>query len=170
MCPRLIQFHLPANRQTADCTHYSRDASASGPWSSTCRENCSGPKPWERYLPPASGLTTEKLPATNRVHPAPDRSPRKGKAVVPDRPPHARRQPCEKERVLPWSPPMARVKSRNRKSTRLNSSHTVISYAVFCLKKKKIIFIMCSNFILRSKAGLTKSVDRRLSVNLQDTD
>src|SRR5260221_9359455 len=26
---------------------------------------------------------------------------------------------------------------KNRKSTRLNSSHTVISYAVFCLKKKK---------------------------------
>src|SRR5215218_10734419 len=25
----------------------------------------------------------------------------------------------------------------DRKSTRLNSSHTVISYAVFCLKKKK---------------------------------
>src|SRR5438034_2326232 len=25
---------------------------------------------------------------------------------------------------------------RDRKSTRLNSSHTVISYAVFCLKKK----------------------------------
>src|SRR5438034_11676732 len=30
-----------------------------------------------------------------------------------------------------------RVGSRDRKSTRLNSSHTVISYAVFCLKKKK---------------------------------
>src|SRR5260221_10257850 len=27
--------------------------------------------------------------------------------------------------------------SEDRKSTRLNSSHTVISYAVFCLKKKK---------------------------------
>src|SRR5256885_9857279 len=27
--------------------------------------------------------------------------------------------------------------SRDRKSTRLNSSHLVISYAVFCLKKKK---------------------------------
>src|SRR5438034_7835702 len=27
----------------------------------------------------------------------------------------------------------------DRKSTRLNSSHTVISYAVFCLKKKKTI-------------------------------
>src|SRR5260221_7750636 len=29
----------------------------------------------------------------------------------------------------------------DRKSTRLNSSHTVISYAVFCLKKKKKIMI-----------------------------
>src|SRR5258708_22972148 len=27
---------------------------------------------------------------------------------------------------------------RDRKSTRLNSSHQIISYAVFCLKKKKI--------------------------------
>src|SRR5436190_16509427 len=32
------------------------------------------------------------------------------------------------------NPPVA--SSRDRKSTRLNSSHTVISYAVFCLKKK----------------------------------
>src|SRR3712207_8809628 len=30
---------------------------------------------------------------------------------------------------------------RDRKSTRLNSSHANISYAVFCLKKKKIISI-----------------------------
>src|SRR5256885_10788809 len=30
-----------------------------------------------------------------------------------------------------------RAGSRDRKSTRLNSSHLVISYAVFCLKKKK---------------------------------
>src|SRR5436190_7289398 len=29
-----------------------------------------------------------------------------------------------------------RLVSEDRKSTRLNSSHTVISYAVFCLKKK----------------------------------
>src|SRR5258708_25483716 len=28
---------------------------------------------------------------------------------------------------------------RDRKSTRLNSSHQIISYAVFCLKKKKTI-------------------------------
>src|SRR5256885_12631718 len=30
-----------------------------------------------------------------------------------------------------------RERARDRKSTRLNSSHLVISYAVFCLKKKK---------------------------------
>src|SRR5690625_998268 len=29
------------------------------------------------------------------------------------------------------------VERRDRKSTRLNSSHVAISYAVFCLKKKK---------------------------------
>src|SRR2546429_765616 len=32
----------------------------------------------------------------------------------------------------------SRVRARDRKSTRLNSSHGYISYAVFCLKKKKI--------------------------------
>src|SRR3712207_7950723 len=31
-----------------------------------------------------------------------------------------------------------RERGRDRKSTRLNSSHANISYAVFCLKKKKI--------------------------------
>src|SRR5205807_9182849 len=36
------------------------------------------------------------------------------------------------EQMLTW--PIDRV---DRKSTRLNSSHLVISYAVFCLKKKK---------------------------------
>src|SRR5699024_12550930 len=29
------------------------------------------------------------------------------------------------------------IKAKDRKSTRLNSSHVSISYAVFCLKKKK---------------------------------
>src|SRR5947207_10976434 len=32
---------------------------------------------------------------------------------------------------------LQRALGPDRKSTRLNSSHTVISYAVFCLKKKK---------------------------------
>src|SRR5258708_28352047 len=31
----------------------------------------------------------------------------------------------------------ATTPGRDRKSTRLNSSHQIISYAVFCLKKKK---------------------------------
>src|SRR5207248_11279814 len=33
--------------------------------------------------------------------------------------------------------PRRPVRARDRKSTRLNSSHRTISYAVFCLKKKK---------------------------------
>src|SRR2546426_11135075 len=36
------------------------------------------------------------------------------------------------------SPRHARGDGTDRKSTRLNSSHLVISYAVFCLKKKKV--------------------------------
>src|SRR5207342_3818581 len=43
-----------------------------------------------------------------------------------------RRDPAVHARaVAPLAPP-------DRKSTRLNSSHVKISYAVFCLKKKKI--------------------------------
>src|SRR5256885_8189600 len=34
---------------------------------------------------------------------------------------------------------LAQARGLDRKSTRLNSSHLVISYAVFCLKKKKQI-------------------------------
>src|SRR5690625_6800877 len=34
--------------------------------------------------------------------------------------------------------------SRDRKSTRLNSSHVAISYAVFCLKKKTNIKYLCT--------------------------
>src|SRR5438445_2247328 len=34
---------------------------------------------------------------------------------------------------------LERATQRDRKSTRLNSSHANISYAVFCLKKKKIL-------------------------------
>src|SRR5260221_9410357 len=33
--------------------------------------------------------------------------------------------------------PIGAEEGLDRKSTRLNSSHTVISYAVFCLKKKR---------------------------------
>src|SRR5256886_3620542 len=36
-----------------------------------------------------------------------------------------------------FSGPKPRCRKEDRKSTRLNSSHSQISYAVFCLKKKK---------------------------------
>src|SRR5256885_12986905 len=42
------------------------------------------------------------------------------------------RAPAARSSSWPRAPP-----TRDRKSTRLNSSHLVISYAVFCLKKKK---------------------------------
>src|SRR2546422_6332048 len=40
-------------------------------------------------------------------------------------------------RAASRSEPSSRSRPRDRKSTRLNSSHGYISYAVFCLKKKK---------------------------------
>src|SRR2546426_9284640 len=39
---------------------------------------------------------------------------------------------------------------RDRKSTRLNSSHLVISYAVFCLKKKKYDVNYVKNKLLQT--------------------
>src|SRR2546426_5242112 len=50
-------------------------------------------------------------------------------------PRHDPRHPAQREpHVLAQDPAVHR---QDRKSTRLNSSHLVISYAVFCLKKKK---------------------------------
>src|SRR5690625_6484630 len=40
--------------------------------------------------------------------------------------------------------------SRDRKSTRLNSSHVAISYAVFCLKKKSTDRAYLQNHLLRT--------------------
>src|SRR5256885_3263224 len=39
--------------------------------------------------------------------------------------------------IIEWTRMESSSNGRDRKSTRLNSSHLVISYAVFCLKKKK---------------------------------
>src|SRR5256885_12219548 len=39
-------------------------------------------------------------------------------------------------RLRDWLVPPSHPRQQDRKSTRLNSSHLVISYAVFCLKKK----------------------------------
>src|SRR5260221_7003357 len=62
----------------------------------------------------------------------------RGKPILWDMP-SGRVSPCS-ERARsgwPWSRRRAVSRRTDRKSTRLNSSHTVISYAVFCLKKKK---------------------------------
>src|SRR2546427_6046727 len=48
-------------------------------------------------------------------------------------PPGTTRPPASPSRTAA----AARPARRDRKSTRLNSSHSQISYAVFCLKKKK---------------------------------
>src|SRR5688500_20216256 len=55
--------------------------------------------------------------------------------------PHPQGQGRPRRRARPC-PHQGRARGRrregDRKSTRLNSSHLVISYAVFCLKKKKM--------------------------------
>src|SRR2546426_5458483 len=43
---------------------------------------------------------------------------------------------------VPGTMDIVKAAPEDRKSTRLNSSHLVISYAVFCLKKKKHIRVM----------------------------
>src|SRR2546430_8816990 len=47
----------------------------------------------------------------------------------------------------------------DRKSTRLNSSHSQISYAVFCLKKKTdpVVWKSAFGFLLRSRSQLIYS-------------
>src|SRR3712207_8994492 len=44
---------------------------------------------------------------------------------------------AEKQDAGTFATTVAQVAARDRKSTRLNSSHANISYAVFCFKKKK---------------------------------
>src|SRR5438045_7988172 len=53
--------------------------------------------------------------------------------MVPSRSTSVQKSPRKKARVAPSLFPL----EGDRKSTRLNSSHLGISYAVFCLKKKR---------------------------------
>src|SRR2546427_6112153 len=54
-----------------------------------------------------------------------------------------------------FTPPRTGQRDGDRKSTRLNSSHSQISYAVFCLKKKK-------------KKKIAKKLERRESRTRSD--
>src|SRR3712207_7663787 len=58
--------------------------------------------------------------------------------------PQAKRERAFIERML------ASCRTKDRKSTRLNSSHANISYAVFCLKKKKKVNRLNSNSRIQS--------------------
>src|SRR2546430_8097976 len=44
--------------------------------------------------------------------------------------------------------PITLTQQGDRKSTRLNSSHSQISYAVFCLKKKKKLSTSCTTIFI----------------------
>src|SRR2546422_2629162 len=60
-----------------------------------------------------------------------------------------------------WLRPRLRRRGRDRKSTRLNSSHGYISYAVFCLKKKNrddLTRDLCEEGAISSVARLTSGV------------
>src|SRR5437588_5098760 len=50
----------------------------------------------------------------------------------------------------------------DRKSTRLNSSHTVISYAVFCLKKKKQNKTMTTKVFNKTKTDHDSNPHQRI--------
>src|SRR5256885_6148404 len=56
---------------------------------------------------------------------------------------------------------MTELHAGDRKSTRLNSSHLVISYAVFCLKKKKSISMSTT---LTTDATIRSSVAMRCNM------
>src|SRR2546430_8880397 len=56
-----------------------------------------------------------------------------------------------------WNDPNTTL--RDRKSTRLNSSHSQISYAVFCLKKKKNTYNPLTRRHCRPQPNLTNNFD-----------
>src|SRR5258708_11855492 len=66
---------------------------------------------------------------------------------------HVPKHKCDCRRRGGWVFPNV----EDRKSTRLNSSHQIISYAVFCLKKKKkeIINRKCVSAEIRTESATT---------------
>src|SRR2546430_6117605 len=84
--------------------------------------------------------------------------------IIPGRKPRPiRRAFATSRRPIPWRDKTAAllgaalhlqspITKRDRKSTRLNSSHSQISYAVFCLKKKKL-----EGLVGRTRCGVSTS-------------
>src|SRR3712207_7343897 len=90
--------------------------------------------------PPRSTL----FPYTTLFRSAGNDRQRPGLPAVDQRGVRRTRGPAE---VHPSALPLAE-RQGDRKSTRLNSSHTNISYAVFCLKKKKLTPELFSHSII----------------------
>src|SRR5690625_5670868 len=88
----------------------------------------------------AQAIKLGKLQKIRQLHTS---SPAAGiRCVIPHRcateiPPDANAPDLLPHPPAPVEKTTNRWRSRDRKSTRLNSSHVAISYAVFCLKKKK---------------------------------
>src|SRR2546427_2593254 len=78
------------------------------------------------------GRHVKSAPRRDRFHAARAGCPRDCHSA--ERQASGKRKPTQAEALTGIRPPVA---PEDRKSTRLNSSHSQISYAVFCLKKKK---------------------------------
>src|SRR2546430_12624371 len=74
----------------------------------------------------------DALPICRATPSTPPRSARRARRCAPPR-----SRPAAGGGPSPACRQAAAVRRGDRKSTRLNSSHSQISYAVFCLKKKK---------------------------------
>src|SRR2546426_9297851 len=91
----------------------------------------------ERFVPRIETMGAEFFSSPIRVSlnletaDAPEPIKTSAPAIRATRAPAPRSPHAERSSLIP--------EFRDRKSTRLNSSHLVISYAVFCLKKKKTI-------------------------------
>src|SRR5699024_12187259 len=78
----------------------------------------------------------DALPISHHTPPLPRRPTRP--RPMPPAPPPRRSLLSTPTVAAPWPSCRSAISSKaDRKSTRLNSSHVSISYAVFCLKKKK---------------------------------
>src|SRR5207245_7369169 len=99
----------------------SSPSARSGPWSCSCTIRRDGSR--ERGRRPRRREKGEVHDGAPQVH-------RRGDAG------HRRERPSPFSLLPPRGPGYHRRQEGDRKSTRLNSSHGSISYAVFCLKKK----------------------------------
>src|SRR3712207_7269940 len=99
-------------------------------------------RPPRSTLFPYTTLFRSLLDEVSVARPGPGRPRQRPDRVVADRAySHPSTRTALRARGIAFTCP---EKAEDRKSTRLNSSHANISYAVFCLKKKKISRIVAA--------------------------